>query len=90
MKTVAYILLPVSFLLMTGCVTEGVPTNEPASPEEAARANIDLGIGYLEQNRPELAIDCSATSASAMADAASARVASERSFLMVPTTSCKA
>ena len=57
MKIVTYILLPVSFLLMTGCVTEGVPTNEPASTEEAARANIDLGIRYIEENRPELAID---------------------------------
>jgi type IV pilus assembly protein PilF len=57
MKTVTFILVPVSFLFVAGCVTEGLPVAEPASPEVAARANLDLGIGYLEQNRPELAVE---------------------------------
>lgn len=57
MKSFTTFLVPVSLLFFAGCVTEGVPIAEPASDEEAARANLDLGIGYLEQNRPELAIE---------------------------------
>jgi type IV pilus assembly protein PilF len=56
MKIFPSILVPVSFLFMAACVTEGVPVAEPASDEEAARANLDLAIGYIEQGRPELAI----------------------------------
>ena len=56
MKSVTTFLVPVSLLLIAGCVTEGVPVLEPASDEEAARANVDLAIGYIEQGRPELAI----------------------------------
>ena len=57
MKSVTTFLVPVSFLLMVGCVTEGVPIAQPASSEQAAQANRDLGIGYIEQNRPDLAIE---------------------------------
>ena len=57
MKSATFFLVPVSMLLIAGCVTEGVPVTEPASDEVAAQANLDLGIGYLEQNRPELAIE---------------------------------
>lgn len=56
MKSVTTFLVPVSLLLIGGCVTEGVPVAEPASDEVAARANIDLAVGYIEQGRPELAI----------------------------------
>ena len=45
------------FVLATaGCVTEGESLSEPSSPEEAARANMNVGIGYLEESRPDLAI----------------------------------
>lgn len=44
-------------LLNTGCVTEGIDSVEPASREEQAEANLALGIGYLRENRPDLAID---------------------------------
>jgi type IV pilus assembly protein PilF len=42
--------------LSAACVTT---TNgpEPASAEEAAVANMNLGIGYLRQGRPEIAVD---------------------------------
>jgi len=56
MKSASSFLVPVSLLFIAGCVTEGVPIAEPASDEEAARANLDLAVNYLEQGRPELAI----------------------------------
>ena len=56
MKSVTTFLVPVSLLFIAGCVTEGVPVSEPASDEVAAEANTDLGIRYIEQGNPELAI----------------------------------
>jgi type IV pilus assembly protein PilF len=44
-------------LLNAGCVTEGIDSVEPASREEQAEANLALGIGYLREDRPDLAID---------------------------------
>lgn len=57
MKTVTLGTLIVSLLLIGGCVTEGAPRNEPASPEEAARANLALGARYITEGRPDIAID---------------------------------
>jgi type IV pilus assembly protein PilF len=44
-------------VLHAGCVTEGVIRAEPASDEEQAEVNLALGVGYLEQGRPDLAIE---------------------------------
>lgn len=56
MKTATLSSLVVLLGLATGCVTEGIVT-EPESPEEAAEANLALGLAYLvEQERPDLAI----------------------------------
>ena len=52
MKSVAIIGLIVSALLNVACVTEGVVRSEPASDEEVARANLALGISYIQENRP--------------------------------------
>jgi type IV pilus assembly protein PilF len=57
MRIATMALLSVAFSLVAGCVTEGAPLTEPASPEEAAAANLALGVGYVRQNRPELAIE---------------------------------
>jgi len=43
--------------LVAGCVTEGGLALEPASDEDQALANLDVGVGYLQQQRPEFAID---------------------------------
>ncbi len=53
---------PVSILIaatiaLSGCVTEGSIAPEPASEAEQAEANLALGIGYLREQRPDLAID---------------------------------
>jgi type IV pilus assembly protein PilF len=41
-----------------GCVSSGgPPTPRPASDSEAAEANLQLGIGYLTQGRPDAALD---------------------------------
>lgn len=42
---------------LSACVTEGGPVNEPASDAEAAQANVNLGVGYLTQGRPDAAVD---------------------------------
>ena len=47
----------VGAFLGAGCVTEGVNTMEPASEREQAEANLALGIGYLQEERPDLAIE---------------------------------
>ena len=39
------------------CVTEGGFEPTPASDEEAAQANLNLGVGYLRQGRPDVAIE---------------------------------
>lgn len=44
-------------VLAAGCVTEGVRPTEPVSDEDAARANLALGVGYVQEGRPDFAID---------------------------------
>jgi len=43
-------------LLNVGCVTEGAVALEPASEEAQAEVNLALGVGYLQEERPDLAI----------------------------------
>jgi type IV pilus assembly protein PilF len=47
----------VAVVLLAGCVTEGPRPTEPASDDEAAMANLNLGVGYLQQGRPDAAVD---------------------------------
>lgn len=42
---------------LTACVTSGGSVGEPASANEAAVANMNLGAGYLRQGNMELAIE---------------------------------
>jgi type IV pilus assembly protein PilF len=49
--------LIIGAVLQAGCVTEGAVRAEPASNEEQAEVNLALGVGYLEEQRPDLAID---------------------------------
>jgi type IV pilus assembly protein PilF len=42
---------------LTACVTSGGSVGEPASDNEAAVANMNLGAGYLRQGNMELAIE---------------------------------
>lgn len=51
------ILSLVGALPVAGCVTEGAAPIEPASADEQAQANIALGVGYLREQRADLAID---------------------------------
>ena len=44
-------------VLLAGCVTEGVAPITPASDEEQVDANLALGVGYLQESRPDLAIE---------------------------------
>lgn len=44
-------------VLAAACVTEGGVTTRPVSDAEAARANLNLGVGYLNQNRPDVAVE---------------------------------
>jgi type IV pilus assembly protein PilF len=55
MKSIAAALVVATWL--TGCVTEGGLALEPASAEEQARANLAVGIGYLQEERPDFAIE---------------------------------
>jgi type IV pilus assembly protein PilF len=57
MKSVTMLTLIVCALVSAGCVTEGVVRSAPVSDEEAARANLALGISYLQEERPDFAID---------------------------------
>jgi len=43
-------------LLNAGCVTEGAVALEPASEEVQAEINLALGVGYLQEERPDLAV----------------------------------
>lgn len=48
----------VSILLaVAGCVTEGVVPLQPASDDEQVEVNLALGVGYLQENRPDLAVE---------------------------------
>ena len=51
------ILVATSMICLAACVTEGGPRVEPASDTEAAQANLNLGVGYLQQGRPDAAVD---------------------------------
>lgn len=44
-------------LLTAGCVTEGELNFKPAPAEEQAQVNLALGVRYLQQGRPDAAID---------------------------------
>ncbi len=44
-------------LICQGCVSSTTSSIAPQSEENAAIANLNLGIGYLRQGRPDLAID---------------------------------
>jgi type IV pilus assembly protein PilF len=52
-------LLAAALVLLAGCMTTGDErrSEAAASPEEAARINTDLGIGYLRQGRTDLALE---------------------------------
>jgi type IV pilus assembly protein PilF len=50
-------LVAVAALPFSACVTEGEVRREPASAEEQVEVNLALGVGYLQENRPDLAID---------------------------------
>jgi type IV pilus assembly protein PilF len=55
--TIRISLALVAMALAAACVTEGPRPPEPASDEEAAIANLNLGVGYLQQGRPDAAVD---------------------------------
>jgi type IV pilus assembly protein PilF len=50
-------ILFVCSMVATACVTEGGGRPRRQSDEEAARANLNLGVGYLNQGRPEVAVE---------------------------------
>lgn len=50
-------LVAAAALPIAACVTEGEIRREPASPEEQAEVNLALGVGYLQESRPDLAIE---------------------------------
>jgi type IV pilus assembly protein PilF len=56
-NTLRPIAVVVLLLSIIGCVTEGGLAIEPQSDEEQADANLAVGIGYLQQGRPDIAID---------------------------------
>lgn len=43
-------------VLLQACATTGATGQRPASKEDAARANLNLGAAYLRQGRPDLAL----------------------------------
>jgi type IV pilus assembly protein PilF len=57
MKLVTLSVLTVMAVIHAGCVTEGEIRSQPASDAAQAEANLSLGAGYLQENRPDLAID---------------------------------
>ena len=58
MKTITRLLpLGLMLLLCQGCVTSSSSAVQPPSEEDAAIANLNLGIAYLRQGRPELALE---------------------------------
>jgi len=44
-------------LICQGCVSTTSNSGQPESADDAAMANLNLGIGYLRQGRPGIAID---------------------------------
>lgn len=57
MKLATLGIVVVGTLLCSGCVTEGVTPLQPAPAREQAEANLALGIGYIQEERPDLAIE---------------------------------
>jgi type IV pilus assembly protein PilF len=53
-KTLAFVAV---FALLQACVSETTKGDKPPTKNEAAVANMNLGAGYLQQGKPELAID---------------------------------
>ena len=47
----------IALAALTACVSSGGSVSEPASENEAAVANMNLGAGYLRQGNTELAIE---------------------------------
>jgi type IV pilus assembly protein PilF len=56
MKCATVAVLIANAVLFAGCVTEGAPPPRPQSDEEAAIANMNLGIGYIREDRPDVAV----------------------------------
>jgi type IV pilus assembly protein PilF len=55
-KPVLTVVLVILALVVQGCVsTNGV--SRPPSDEDAAQANLNLGVAYLRQGRPDLALE---------------------------------
>lgn len=44
-------------LICSGCVTEGGSERQPASTQEQLQVNLALGVGYLREDRPDLAVE---------------------------------
>lgn len=59
MKFSTYPFISLTVMLLAGCVTvtDGVAPARPATNQEQAEANLALGVGYLQQERPDLAIE---------------------------------
>jgi type IV pilus assembly protein PilF len=57
MNTFRTACLGVVLAVSTACVSSGGSVSEPASENEAAVANMNLGAGYLRQGNTELAIE---------------------------------
>ena len=57
MSTLRSTCIALAAAALTACVTSGGSVGEPASDNEAAVANMNLGAGYLRQGNMELAIE---------------------------------
>src|SRR5688572_11247810 len=57
MNTVRTACLCATLAALTACVSSGGSIGEPASQNEAAVANMNLGAGYLRQGNTDLAIE---------------------------------
>ena len=57
MNTLRTACLSVTLAALTACVSSGGSVSEPASENEAAVANMNLGAGYLRQGNTTLAIE---------------------------------
>ena len=57
MKINPLIALFVAGLLLQGCVTTTEVVERPLSDEAAALANLNVGVGYLREGRPDLAVE---------------------------------
>src|SRR6185503_3225457 len=57
MSTLRSACIALAAAALTACVTSGGSVGEPASDNEAAIANMNLGAGYLRQGNMELAIE---------------------------------